>query len=1117
MADFRSRSRRSPRLTPVLVPIAIVMAGLVPAAARAQVTSQAYVTSVGDGLVTIVDNATHSSYPIAVSGGPFGVAFTPDGRRAYVTGFGATVTVIDVAINTPVGSPIPVSGSAAGIAITPDGRYAYVNVRSPNQVDIIDLATNSVSASIPLTNPPSQIAITPNGQRAYVLHQAAGLMSVIDTTSNTVLTTVNLGFNVLGIAIAPDGQRLYVGKPSANRVVPIDVATNSLGTPIKVGPFGPIVSLADLAIAPDGSKLYVAITDTVFPGVSTVDLTLAIPAEVSFLALVANPSGIAITSDGSTVYLPANSPSKVYIVDTTYQSVSAVDAQHPTAFGSFISPNMIVPAITPLAIASDAELPSHGFRPFVIFNGGTLKLQGDWTTGRSLSLLRFGGTINTNGFTATLAGNQINDGALTKAGRGTLVIAGTSTHSGGTTVSAGTLEVNGPHLVPVLVDGGTLAGTGTLGTIDAEWGAINPGSGTNGSGVLHATQATLQADATFVAQLNGPAPGTGYDQLAVSGSATINNAVLDLQLGYVPAPGATFTILTHATGTFAGLPEGATVFAGAQMFRITYHGGASGSDVVLTANSAPTMTTIGDQTIAQGTALGPMAFTVGDDFTAPAALAVSATSSNTTLLPNANLSIGGGNGAARTLIATPVAGASGSTVMTVTVSDGALVTQRTFTLTVTPAPPNPTYYLAEGATGAFFDTDILIANPNNVAAPFTISFFTDAGTSVVQQRTLLPMSRLTIHVDDIAGLEATSMSTTVTSTSGLPLIVERTMRWDASGYGAHTEKASAGPATTWYFAEGSQGFFSTFFLLLNPATTANTAHVTYFREGAPVVQRDYALEPASRRTIDAGTDPELVNQSFGAFVTFDLPGMAERSMYFGTTPLFSGGTAAAGVTAPSQTWFLAEGATGSFFTTFILIANPNDQEANIDVTYLPDNGVPITKTHVVAPRQRLTVNIAGEDAALASAAVSTRVYADRPVIVERSQYWPNPAWYEAHASTGEPTTGTRWGLAEGRVGEPESAQTYILIANPGATAANITATFLRTDGTTIVKTFTVAPTSRFNISVTGPGSDVPELKDESFGTVIDSTQPVIVERALYWNANGVVWAAGTGATGTRLP
>src|SRR6185436_16289977 len=97
------------------------------------------------------------------------------------------------------------------------------------------------------------------------------------------------------------------------------------------------------------------------------------------------------------------------------------------------------------------------------------------------------------------------------------------------------------------------------------------------------------------------------------------------------------------------------------------------------------------------------------------------------------------------------------------------------------------------------------------------------------------------------------------------------------------------------------------------------------------------------------------------------------AMYFGMNPALSGGHGAAGVTTPGTSWFLAEGATGAFFDTFILIANPNDAPAQVVTTYLPAAGAPITKTHMVAPHQRLTINIADEDPTLASAAVATRV------------------------------------------------------------------------------------------------------------------------------------------------
>ena len=197
----------------------------------------------------------------------------------------------------------------------------------------------------------------------------------------------------------------------------------------------------------------------------------------------------------------------------------------------------------------------------------------------------------------------------------------------------------------------------------------------------------------------------------------------------------------------------------------------------------------------------------------------------------------------------------------------------------------------------------------------------------------------------------------------------------------------------WYFAEGSQGFFFTYLLLANPNASANVATVDWLLEGAAPVQRTYNLPPSSRTTIDAGADAALVGRSFGIVVTFDLPGAAERTMYFGTPPdvLFKAGHNSAGVNAPSTSWFLAEGATGPFFETFVLLANPNTSPVVAELKFLPQSGAPVTRSVTIPARGRRTVNI--EDLtpaapALANEAVATQVTAPLPIIVERAQYWP---------------------------------------------------------------------------------------------------------------------------------
>ena len=356
-----------------------------------------------------------------------------------------------------------------------------------------------------------------------------------------------------------------------------------------------------------------------------------------------------------------------------------------------------------------------------------------------------------------------------------------------------------------------------------------------------------------------------------------------------------------------------------------------------------------------------------------------------------------------------------------------------------------------------------------------------------------------------------------TSSPALPLAVERTMSWDASGYGAHTEKAVHGSGSrTWLFAEGSQGFFETYFLLANPGDLPNDAVVEMFsEEGALAATTQYSLAPHSRLTVYAGDIPEVVNHSFWTRVTFTELGIAERAMYFGT-PVFNAGHESHGVPLPSKTWFHAEGATGTFFTTFLLLANPNDQAAQVTLTYLPASGAPVMVQKVLPAQARRTINVALEDPTLANAAVATRIESSLPIVSERSMYWPGaPAsWYEAHNSFGDTATDTKWALAEGRIGGPDSHQTYILLANPGDAPATVTVMFLRENATLVQKEYEVPPTTRFNIDV---GAMVPELSNERFGAFVQSSTPIFVERAMYSNAGGLLWSAGTGATATRIP
>ncbi len=111
----------------------------------------------------------------------------------------------------------------------------------------------------------------------------------------------------------------------------------------------------------------------------------------------------------------------------------------------------------------------------------------------------------------------------------------------------------------------------------------------------------------------------------------------------------------------------------------------------------PTITGVTPQTMDEDTLLPPVGFNIADNETAAGALVVTATSSNTALVPNVNLVLGG-SGATRNISLTPAANANsaisgGSTTITLTVSDGGNTSSTSFTVTVNAVNDAPTIAL----------------------------------------------------------------------------------------------------------------------------------------------------------------------------------------------------------------------------------------------------------------------------------------------------------------------------------------------------------------------------------------------------------------------------------------
>ncbi len=96
------------------------------------------------------------------------------------------------------------------------------------------------------------------------------------------------------------------------------------------------------------------------------------------------------------------------------------------------------------------------------FNGGTFQFNAsyDLSATRPITIDAPGGTINTQGFTSTVAQGMTGPGALAKTGSGNLILTGENSYAGGTTIAAGTLQLGNGGAAGSII--GDVADNGTL-------------------------------------------------------------------------------------------------------------------------------------------------------------------------------------------------------------------------------------------------------------------------------------------------------------------------------------------------------------------------------------------------------------------------------------------------------------------------------------------------------------------------------------------------------------------------------------------------------------------------------------------------------------------------------
>ncbi len=205
------------------------------------------------------------------------------------------------------------------------------------------------------------------------------------------------------------------------------------------------------------------------------------------------------------------------------------------------------------------------------------------------------------------------------------------------------------------------------------------------------TTSTLALDPDFGDQFAPPSGGTVvFYNDAKTGTAELGRASTDFD-GHCSI---TVTTLPAGANSLRASFIGGTLFNG---FDFDTYGMSEGllTHVVQTANTPPTISDISHQTIAAGSSVGPITFTVGDAETPVDTLTVTAVASDSKLVPTVTV---GGSGANRTVTIASAAGQAGTANVTVTVSDGTASASDSFDVVLTtpqakltqpPLPPLP--------------------------------------------------------------------------------------------------------------------------------------------------------------------------------------------------------------------------------------------------------------------------------------------------------------------------------------------------------------------------------------------------------------------------------------------
>jgi len=184
---------------------------------------------------------------------PVAIAFSRDGRFAYVPADAGALSVIDTRSRTIVAS-LPVSAGQNGVATSPDGKLLYVTDAADNNITVMRTGTNKILRQIALDGVADNVIVTPDGRFAFAWVISQGEIEEINLATSRVVAHIppGVGSNPEALLLSRNGSLLYNVDYYSNTVWVYNTHARR-----NTGNLGQIRSPIGAVLSPDGSLAYV--------------------------------------------------------------------------------------------------------------------------------------------------------------------------------------------------------------------------------------------------------------------------------------------------------------------------------------------------------------------------------------------------------------------------------------------------------------------------------------------------------------------------------------------------------------------------------------------------------------------------------------------------------------------------------------------------------------------------------------------------------------------------------------------------------------------------------------------------------------------------------------------